>query len=185
MVPWVHEAGNPTFDWFFGGRENARRVLTQRMALPSSEVSIRRMTALFEDNQPIGGFIALDRRELERARRNDIMSSLRGLDEAGRRGFLDRVAAVGALQLPIEDDQFYLSMMGVRELLRGGGRGRILLREFLAQGRKAGFRRFRLEVRAENAPAIRLYTSEGFKRIFKASNEIVGLTLVTMLREEP
>jgi ribosomal protein S18 acetylase RimI-like enzyme len=142
------------------------------------------MTALFEENQAVGGFIALDRQELERARKTDIMSTLRRLDEAGRGAFLHRVAAVAALQLPIEDDQFYLSMIGVGEPLRGGGKGRILLREFLAQGREAGFCRFRLEVRADNAAAISLYTSEGFKAILEASSETIGMTLVTMLREE-
>lgn len=184
VIPWVHEAGNPTFDWLFGGAEEARHVLTQRMAVPASELSIRRMTALFEEGHPVGGFIALDRTELERARRADVISTLRHLDEGGRKVFVARVAAVAELQLPIEEDQFYLSMMGVSERSRGRGKGRLLLQEFLSQGRDAGFRRFRLEVRSDNSGAIRLYVAEGFNAILEASSEVVGMTLVTMLREE-
>ena len=46
---------------------------------------------------------------------------------------------------------------------RGQRLGRVLMKELLTVGRKNGVPEFTLEVRASNAPAIKLYESLGFK----------------------
>ena len=50
----------------------------------------------------------------------------------------------------------------VRPCQRGRGHGRLLLRETLARMASQGAEHCQLEVRASNAPAIRLYEAEGF-----------------------
>ncbi len=52
--------------------------------------------------------------------------------------------------------------LAVRPDHRGQGLGRRLLREALALSRSEGLSPVRLEVRAGNVPALRLYASEGF-----------------------
>ena len=48
---------------------------------------------------------------------------------------------------------------------RGSGLGRMLLEELIGRSRAAGARRVLLEVRADNEPALGLYTARGFGRV--------------------
>lgn len=57
VLSWVHEAGNPYFDWFFGGAQRARRVLRTLIGSDSSEIAIRRVSVLLEEDTAIGGFM--------------------------------------------------------------------------------------------------------------------------------
>ncbi|GGM02968.1 GNAT family N-acetyltransferase [Nakamurella endophytica] len=60
------------------------------------------------------------------------------------------------------DDEAEVQTIGVRPDRQHAGLGRVLLRDLL---RAAGPRRVLLEVRTDNAPAIALYESEGFRRM--------------------
>lgn len=55
--------------------------------------------------------------------------------------------------------------IGVAPVVRGRGVGRALLQAVLASCGSAGATRVLLEVRADNAPALGLYRSEGFEQI--------------------
>lgn len=55
--------------------------------------------------------------------------------------------------------------LGVAPAAQGRGLGRELLRRLEAEAAGRGATSLLLEVRADNEPAIRLYTSEGFERI--------------------
>ncbi len=55
--------------------------------------------------------------------------------------------------------------VGVVPEYRGRGLGQALLRQALEGFYQAGLRRAYLEVTAENAPAVQLYRSVGFRRI--------------------
>ena len=69
VLPWVHVAGNPYFDWVFGGTRIANQILCHWMGRPSSEISILKVQLLIYKNQIAGGFIALSGKELKKCRR--------------------------------------------------------------------------------------------------------------------
>jgi hypothetical protein len=45
ILPWLHEAGNPYFDWFFGNAQTAKSILRRWVVRPSSEVFLKRTVA--------------------------------------------------------------------------------------------------------------------------------------------
>jgi len=63
-------------------------------------------------------------------------------------------------------DEMHLLNFAVEPALQGRGLGGFLLDWMLAEAARGGFRQVSLEVRASNAPAIGLYSSRGFKRVF-------------------
>jgi ribosomal-protein-alanine N-acetyltransferase len=68
----------------------------------------------------------------------------------------------GYAGLALMDDEAEVHTIGVRPESQGAGIGRKLLRQLISV---AGTRRLLLEVRTDNAPAIALYTSEGFTMV--------------------
>ena len=68
----------------------------------------------------------------------------------------------GYAGLAIAGDEAEVQTIGVRPDAQGAGLGRGLLRHLISL---AGDRRVLLEVRTDNAPAIALYASEGFRRV--------------------
>ncbi|WP_424936269.1 MULTISPECIES: ribosomal protein S18-alanine N-acetyltransferase [Bacteria] len=58
-----------------------------------------------------------------------------------------------------------IQTIAIEEAHRGEGRGRRMLRALLAVAVERGAREVFLDVRADNAPAIALYASEGFEEI--------------------
>jgi ribosomal-protein-alanine N-acetyltransferase len=68
----------------------------------------------------------------------------------------------GYAGLALMDDEAEVHTIGVRPEAQGAGIGRKLLRQLISV---AGTRRLLLEVRTDNAPAIALYTSEGFTMV--------------------
>ncbi len=69
-----------------------------------------------------------------------------------------------AIILP-QVDELHLLNLCVSPLLRGRGIGRRLLRHVIARAGALGCERILLEVRESNAPARRLYESEGFVQV--------------------
>jgi len=183
VLPWVHEAGCPYFDWFFGDVETAHTVLDAWMRRPSSEVFAGRLTLLTEGGKAIGGFIALGGAELESCRSADTIAAIK---DAGRDGLTDlreRLQAGKELFVPVGHDDFYLSKIGVLAEFRGRRHGTALLQRYLADGEEAGFRRFRLEVWSGNGAAIGFYRDFGFEVVAESTSPSAGLTYVSMLRE--
>jgi ribosomal protein S18 acetylase RimI-like enzyme len=162
-LPWVHEAGNPYYDWFFGGRERALTMLRDWMRRTSSEVFVGRSVLLVESGRPAGGFIALGGDELQHCRRADAVAAMEAAGREGRGRLLARMREAHELFAPVPADVFYLSKMGVVTAARGAGRGGRLVREYLSTGTALGFRRFCLDVCAGNTAAVRLYRAAGFR----------------------
>src|SRR5207248_11360890 len=75
----------------------------------------------------------------------------------------DRLAQRRGILPEVTDDEFYLSNIGVAASQRGKGLCRQLLDMYLAEGRAAGYSRFRLDVSSANVPAQRLYETFGFR----------------------
>jgi ribosomal protein S18 acetylase RimI-like enzyme len=178
VLDWIHEAGNPYFDWLLGDSESARTVLETLVRTDSSELSIRRVSALVDSGKAIGGFIALGDRALRRCRNADALILMTGEGRHDAEGVRKRAMAAKHLFPPVRTNEYYLSKIGVLPNQRRRGLGTMLLAEFLASGRAAGFSRFRLDVSADNAPAIRLYDAAGF-RVASAS-EHDGMRYVAM-----
>jgi len=180
VAPWVHEAGNPYFDYLFGDPETARRAVTAMLGRDASEISIRRVTALIEDDRAVGGFVGLSGEEQEGSAKADSLIALQAAGREGRRALLERAKIAADLRRPPEADQFYLSKLGVLEQYRRGGRGRALLERFLETGRERGFSRFRLDVRQRDEHTVRLYKSAGFVVAWEAKSPAAGELLYAM-----
>ncbi len=184
VLPWIHEAGKPYFDWLFGGSETALKNIESWMRRPSSEISILRVTLLFAEERPVGGFIGLGGADLAQCRKADALAILREAQSQGRPDLLVRLGAVRGLFPLVGPDEFYLSKIGVAADLRGTGLGRRLVMEYLAAGRAAGFRRFRLDVWAEHRAALLLYESLGFRVLLESSSPEAGIKYLSMVREQ-
>ncbi|WP_214365550.1 GNAT family N-acetyltransferase [Pseudonocardia sp. H11422] len=181
VLPWVHEAGNPYFDWLFDGAHVAMPVLASRMKSSSSEVSIREAT-LFVDSSDdaVGGFIAWSGADLQKRRRADAIAYLQSVGKPSRSPLMQRMRESRHLFATVEPDEFYLSKLGVRSDVRGLGYGRILADRFLTIGLVRGIRRFVLDVSASNIQALRLYESLGFQVAAKSHLQTGEMTYLTM-----
>lgn len=67
-------------------------------------------------------------------------------------------------------DQAHINNLAVRPELRGRGLGTQLLEAVIAEAAHLGAAVLTLEVRASNAPAIRLYQHAGFKKVGERKN---------------
>jgi ribosomal protein S18 acetylase RimI-like enzyme len=158
----LRDAGNPYADWFFGGPRETREALAASVERPSSELARRRITVLARDRRPVGLFVALAGDEVAGCRRADTVAALVRAG-AARDPLVARIEAARDLFLGVAPDALYLSRIAVTAELRGRGLGRVLVEEFMRRGRASGFRRFSLDVSADNSPAIALYRSLSFQ----------------------
>ncbi len=101
----------------------------------------------------------LDRRALRHAIRSHSILALVTEGEAGG------IAAYALIETRRGSQLGRLSSIAVSPAAAGRGTGRALLRDAEAAAAEAGCRRLRLEVRADNAAAIRLYGREGYALI--------------------
>lgn len=168
-LPWIHEAGNPYYDWFFGGATEAESGLAQWMRRPSSEVFVGRVRLLVDDLHSVGGFIAMPGSELAACRRLDALASMQAAERAQRDSVLARMRLAHGLFGSLSAQDFYLSKMGVLSGHRGAGHGATIVRQYLDLGAELGFQRFRLDVSAGNRAAVRLYEAAGFRVLRESS----------------
>jgi ribosomal protein S18 acetylase RimI-like enzyme len=104
-------------------------------------------------------------------------------ERGARTALLDRLGAVRSVFAPVASDQWYLSKLAVAPNARGRGLGRRLVEAYLRSGEDAAFRRYRVDVEAANAPAIRLYESHGFRVVHDASSDRAGIRYLGMTME--
>jgi ribosomal protein S18 acetylase RimI-like enzyme len=185
LFPYVHEAGNPYFDYIFGGQDTARQTLDRWMRRASSEVFFERATLLRVQSEPVGGFIAMRGAEVNTCRKFDMAALTMGCGRSEREGLLKRLEVVRNLFPPVDEKDFYLSKFWVDSQHRGAGYARKLINAYLAVGRAQGFQRFRLDVCADNEPAIRAYRSAGFSVTHESSIPEAGLRYVAMTGSHP
>jgi ribosomal protein S18 acetylase RimI-like enzyme len=181
IVPWVHTAGNPYYDWFFGGAEAARRTISAWMGRPSSEVALSRFMIALETERPIGGYLLIPEEELARCWRSDALALLRAAKGDERSALEAKVAAASPLFPPVPAGALYLSKIGVIEARKGRGLGRGLLEAVLEDARAAG-RGVALDVSADNTAARRLYSSFGFEEVSAAGVDTAGLRYLRLER---
>ena len=169
VLPLLHAAGNPYFDWLFGDPSLARGYLTRCIARASSELSLHRVTLLRQGNRTLGCFLWLSGAELLAARRHDAVALVHEVPPWGFPDLMKRLRDSQGLFPAPDPEESYLSKMGVHVAWRGKGIGRRLLQGYLDQSRQQGFRRLRLDVAADNAPAVHLYRRAGFTTVHRAS----------------
>ncbi len=184
ILTWIHEAGNPYYDWFFGGYDSAHRILGKWMTRPSSELSITRMKVLFDNDRALGLFLGLSGDELLSCRKADMLALMKERNPDDVLDLSERFSAARDLFPRVGSDTYYLSKMGVSQDLRGEGLGREILREFIVTGREAGFNIFQIDVSVENQQAIRLYESHGFRVTHRSSFAKANLEYISMVLEE-
>ena len=182
VVAWVHEAGNPYFDWVFGNSDTARAEVAAWLERPTSEIAAARVQAHIADDEVVGGYVALSGADLATARKADAFAMLKA--QGDRAALVRRLSAVRHIFAPVEANEWYLSKLGVRSAFRRRGLGFAILDDYLAAGAARGFRRFRLDVCAENTTAERLYKRAGFEVISRATSEAAGMTYLAMARED-
>ena len=183
LVPFVEEAGNPYFDWFFGDPAHARSCLGAWMRRPSSEIWIGRVTLFTLEDRVIGGLIAIPGSEVKGCRTADAVAALGSCGAGGKAEIIDRIRAARGVFAPVQADAFYASKAWLIPSLRGRGYGARFMRQFLAAGESQGFRRFQLDVWAGNRSAIRLYEALGFKAIADSISDETSLRYMSMIRE--
>ncbi|WP_144714861.1 GNAT family N-acetyltransferase [Curtobacterium pusillum] len=88
-------------------------------------------------------------------------------DDHGLAGFT-LVTAPGSGGPGGPEDAAYLSLLAVAPRAQGHGLGRALLRAAVAEAARAGHERCLLHALEDNAPALRLYTSAGFRPVGEA-----------------
>lgn len=161
-VPLIHEAGNPYYDWFFGGAEQAREAVEALYASPASEVSATRVTLLLEDERLRGLYVALPGEELAECRLADTLLLVARDSGATRAELRRRIELARGLFADVLPADCYLSKIGVVRASRGQGLGGTILDRVIAEARERGHSRVRLDVSAGNERALALYAARGF-----------------------
>lgn len=168
IVGLVHEAGNPYYDWLFGGEEAARESLDAVSLKTSSELWPGRARLLVAGSRLLGMYIALEGREVAACRAADTLALLGRLSRGDlnrREALRGRVAESRQLFDPVSGSDYFLSKIGVTAEFRGQRVAGILLDSFLDEGVAIGYGRFRVDVSADNEPAIALYRSRDFRTV--------------------
>ena len=163
VLPWLHDAGNPFYDWFYGGADATRGVLGEMMGRRSSEMWIGHVRLLNLDGEPVGGYIAHAGADRSRFAASDLLALVRQTPADQRATVSARIKKALSVFPAILADAFFLSGIGVLPTHRKRGIGKRLMREYLAEGRAAGMRQFRLNVHADNHAAVSLYRGFGFR----------------------
>lgn len=188
LARWIHEAGNPFADWYFGDPAVAAEITVEWMHRPDSEVHIGRALLLMDDGQPlpVGCVLGLGGRALAAARVADFAAFCAELGSGPEAdAVLDDVVPAGrALFAPVPDDAYYLSRVAIDPQRRGAGLGHALVGQVLDWARERGWRRVRLDVSADRAAAIRVYLAAGFRIVATGHSAAAGIAYHAMLRED-
>lgn len=168
VLGWLHEASNPYWDWFWGSPEVARRQAEAWMNRPSSEWSPTRALWVEHEGRRAGGMISMPGDELMTCRKADLMALIGHLREHPDAALTERMRQARSLFLPVPEDEYYLSRLGVEPFARGYRLGRVLFELGMEDGRRRGYRNFRLDVCAQNEPGLRIYRMMGFTLVNEA-----------------
>jgi ribosomal protein S18 acetylase RimI-like enzyme len=151
------------------------------MRADNSELSLLN-TVLARDSsdQIVGALVGLTGNDLAKRRMADAGAYFKLIDRPQRASFMQRIQASRNLFASVRSNEFYLSKVAVQQKARRLGHGRILVERFLSMGTAQGLDSFVLDVSADNAAAIGLYSSLGFQVTAQACTEAGDLTYLTM-----
>jgi ribosomal protein S18 acetylase RimI-like enzyme len=180
LLPWVLEAAQPYARYLYGDDGTAAAVLAATMRRRGSDLALARAVILISGDDLCGVYFAIPGAELPRCRRHEFVEAMRIIGFGGLGALRDRMDALAGAFPPVADDEFYLSKLAVAPGMRGLGFARALLDHHLRVGARLGFRKFRLDVSADNAAAVRLYESRGYRVAGRSRAEPVNLEYLSM-----
>ena len=184
LASWVYDTDRELFDWIFDGMAAAREGLRTSVTRPNSEFSGTQATVLLVDGQPAGATIAWPGVECSARHRADTLALIQRCGPEQRQALKQRLSAIqGASTALVRPDDWYIRSLALEPERRGCGLSRPLLDRCLEDGTAAGCRRARLEVRAGNTAAVRLYLKAGFTVIEESTDPHFGWAVYSMLRE--
>jgi ribosomal protein S18 acetylase RimI-like enzyme len=180
VVPLIYETASDYFNLLFGSREEGLEQLTHWSKRPSSEYSILRATGLMQGEDCLGIVIGLGGKDRNDCHKADILALLKSgafrmqsLSCGGFEALRDPLPRVPA-------DVYYIRAISVASKWRGHGLGKQLMQIAIEQGRLGRYKSFRVDVRADNKSAWRLYETLGFVPIAQASNPITASAMVAL-----
>jgi GNAT superfamily N-acetyltransferase len=161
-LSWLYDAGNPYWEWLWGSADEALSQLKTWLNRSNSEISNDRVLCVLDSTKIYGGFVALGGRELQQCRKADFLTLFNYARYNHYEKLLSRMRIANQFFGAVSDDEYYLSRIGLLPDRRGTGLGRQLVRAYMDNGLRSGYRRFRLDVAESNIQAIKLYETSGF-----------------------
>jgi ribosomal protein S18 acetylase RimI-like enzyme len=188
LAPWVYSASRPFADWYFGDPDVAAEILHEWMSRPTAEVFVGRAIVMMgpeTESETAGCLIALSGADLAKARAADFAAFCHelGAGPESEEVVAQVVPASRELFPPVADDELYISRVAVDPSRRGQGLGRKLVAHTMETFRAQGFRKFRLDVSADNRAAVRAYQAAGLRVVSTNHSPTSGLTYCAMVIE--
>ncbi|NJL17406.1 MAG: GNAT family N-acetyltransferase [Nitrospira sp.] len=185
MSQLVYDTAVVHFNWLFNGREDALRCLSAWVCRPSSQFTGLHATLALEGDTAVGAFLAMPGEELNARQKADFLALVKATKGRDRADLQARLEQLKRMETLADSGDFYIRTIAVVAHRRGLGLGSRVLQECLEVGSRSGFRRFRLDVRADNLPALRLYASFGFRTILEVPVAYPGraITIASMVAD--
>lgn len=179
LIPWLTHAGRPYFDVFFEG-VSPEDTLTRWMQRSSSEFALQRTRFLIDDQVIVGGYISLAGRDLAGCRQADLLDLARTMGESSYSTLRTRMNDLKDLFVPVEENDFYLSYLGLLPEKESPRRQQALLNDCLRRARQGGFGRLRVDV-PEQSPQRDFYAGQGFNVAYRGKSRSSNLKYLTMV----
>lgn len=170
LLDGVVEASNPYAKYILGSDEESRNIYKNLIKIENSEFSWIRARIGLSGKDVLGFYMAMPGEEVKSCRAIDVIRMAKYVTGFWRKDFMRRLQACKSLFNDIEHNDYYLSSIWVVPEYRNSDVGKLLMLDYLEGGKKAGFKKYRLDVASNNRSAVNLYYSMGFKEI--ASNRL-------------
>lgn len=180
IIPWVRDAGRPYYDIFLDGTD-LDSTIARWLQRRSSEVSLQRTRLLVTDDRITGGYISLAGRELPGCRQADLLDLAREMGEHSYSELRARMDDLRDLFAPVEENDFYLSKIGVLSHMQGQGLSHHLMRDCIRRATQGGFRRVRLDVPEHHKVARELYRTHDFEPVYRGKTPVSNLRYIAMV----
>lgn len=179
IVPWVLQAGRPFYNIFLHGADpetTIHRWLTRR----SSELSLQRLRLLISDDRIVGGYISLSGRDLPGSRQADLLDLARSMGPDSYPQLRDRMEDLRDLFAPVEENDFYLSKLGLLPQHQSPSLRQALLDDCIRRARQGSFRRVRVDVPEQDRTLRDFYGGQGFEAFYRGKAPTSNLKYLSM-----
>lgn len=180
IIPWVQEAGRPFFDIFLDGADQ-RATLRRWLQRRSSEVSLHRTRFLIADDRIAGGYISLSGLELPGCRQADLLDLARSMGSESYTELRDRMEDLRDLFAPVEENDFYLSKLGLLHQYESPSLRQVLLDDCVRRARQGGFRRVRVDVPERERSIRDFFGGQGFDAVYRGKAPSSNLKYLSMV----